>query len=114
MEWAEHFFFHGKSIQEACTNARLAVIKQVAALYNNPPTLAQWYACVTEILIENQIRKPKAQLQQWLECVKHQIKVSQYLCSLRVAGQLTLQKAYNRAGFNLTEDPGSIKYLPWT
>jgi hypothetical protein len=103
---------HGKSIQEACTNVRAAVIQQVAALYNKPPTLAKWYACVTEISMENHIRKPTAQLQQWLERVKHQIKVSQYLCNPRVAGQLTLPHAYNRARFwELCTYPYKLNFL---
>lgn len=105
-------FVHGKTIQEARTNARAAVLRQVADLYKKPPTLAKRYACVTDIPIANRIKKPTAQLQQWLERIKHQIKVSKYLCNPRIEGQLTLHQAYNRAGFTVTEDSGSKKYPP--
>ncbi len=40
------------------------------------------------------------------------IKVSQYLCNPWVAGQLTLQQAYNHAGIDLTEETGGVKYPP--
>ncbi len=111
--WADrNTYIHGKSTEEARANARAAIIRQISVLYKTPPVLAKRYACITEIPFETRIRKTTTQLQQWMDRVKHQIKMSQYLCNPRFPGQLTLHQAYRRAGIELPEGDGGLKYPP--
>jgi len=100
---------HGANVKEAKQRAREAIITKIKKLYKTPPRLASRYQSILSVPLEIRIRKSTAQLQDWLNKIRHQQRVSEILHSTLPPGQLTLQQAFARGTKN-NDQP--LKYPP--
>ncbi len=88
---------HGKTKKEARERARAAIERQVKVIYQTPPKLALRFPKITEVPLEIRLRKTTNQLQDWIQRIKHQQKVTNIINSARPPGQLTLRQAFANA-----------------
>ncbi len=91
---------HVNDIKVAKQRAREAIMQRVKQLYQNPPRLATRYCSIHSVPLETCLRKSMAQLQDWLNKIKHQQRVSAILHSTLPPGQLTRQQAFARGNNN--------------
>jgi len=85
---------HGNTIAEARALARQNICQWVHDLYKHPPRLAKRYPPITNIPIEQRLRKTTQQLTDWLTRVDHQQKVTKWMETTRPPGQLSIQEAF--------------------
>jgi hypothetical protein len=84
---------HGITVKEQRQKAREKVQQLVQNIYKKPPKLARWYQEVTSIPIETRLKQSTQNLQNWIELLKHQEKVTNLMATRRPPNQISLQQA---------------------
>jgi hypothetical protein len=93
--WANrNTLVHGNNLKESQERLRAKIIAQVTELYQNPPVLAHRYQKIISIPLTTRLLKPTKELIDWMERIKHQIKVTELTRSSLPPGQLTLKQAF--------------------
>jgi hypothetical protein len=85
---------HGKTFKESQERLRAKITQQVTQLYHNPPKLAQRYHKITTIPLKDRLLPLTKDLMDWLDRIKHQQKMTEYIRNYRPPGQLTLKQAF--------------------
>jgi hypothetical protein len=93
---ARNTHVHGTTLNEANEKLRARIHAKVTQLYSTPPTLAPRYHKITTIPLEQRLRKPTKELQDWLTRIMHQQRITALINSSLPPGQLILQQAYAR------------------
>ena len=100
---------HGKTVAESRLKARAAVLQRVKDIYDHPPRLASRFQQITQVPLDIRLCRSTQQLKDWLHRVQHHQKVTHYLNSRRLPGQLTLQQAFRNRNCN---DDTKTKFPP--
>jgi hypothetical protein len=85
-------YIHGKTWQDSKKKLRERVIEQVISIHRSPPKLHPRFPRINSVPLGIHLRRSTALLQQWIERIAHQSKVSAALLDYDSSKQLTMHQ----------------------